>query len=790
MNNPIAFIRDISESTHIPPNIVNNVLDLMINQQCSVPFVARYRKEVIGGIDEVKIREIFDLHELHVETEQRRAFVLKTIKEMELLTPDLEKKINAATTLNQLEDLYAPYKAKKKTKGMLAKEKGLQPLADLLLSTELTLADLQKQYESVFVKTELGVPSFEEALNGAKDIIIELIAHNPELKEDFRKDFWNEALMTSTMKKEAKEIEDHHKYKDYFEYTEPIRDLKEKKATHRFMAIRRGMNEKVLSVNVTFDEVAALRKIERFYPLRNKDLMDLLQKCYERAYKNYIHPSLDLEIKTDLKKFADDHAIEIFKINLKNVLLAPYLGSKAVMGVDPGVRTGCKIAVIDQTGKYLIDTIIYPHPPQNFKTQSAQIMDALIHQFNIEYIAIGNGTYSRETLSFLEQFVSAVMTGKVKATLTSEAGASIYSTSDVARKEFPDKDPTVRSSISIARRFQDPLAELVKLDPKSIGVGQYQHDVNQAMLKKSLGSVVESCVNFVGVDLNTASASLLSYISGIGPSLSEKIVSFREDNGRFLNRMELKKVPRFSEKIFEQAAGFLRIYNGENPLDGTFIHPEQYDKLTTWAQKHKISMHDLVHNEEYIIKMQNDKTLEKELGSYTLSDIIKSLKSPCQDPRTEFQSTDFRKDLQDINDLKLNEWYPGIVTNIAQFGAFVDIGIKENGLLHISEICDHFVENALNELKVGQSVKVRITSVDFERRRISLSRKTVSTDAGLTTTHSARSESKPDFKHPHSSRDNAKRNQSQTQNSTPKRPSNDTPLKNKAFAGLKSFKVK
>lgn len=755
-----------AKETSINPRSVLSVLNLMITEQCTVPFVARYRKEVTGDMDEVQIRAIQESYENYLEREKRREYILDAIKKMEQMTPELEKKILAADTINQLEDLYAPFKAKKKSKGMLAKEAGLEPLSQIILTTKKSKVELKEEIKDQYNKPELKINSFEEAYAGAFDIIIEMIAHDSETKEILRADYWKDSLITSTKREKAEvEDKDYMKYKDYFEFSQRAFELKDPKASHRFLAMRRGMTSKALKVDVTYSEEAALGLLrKRFYSETTLGCIADLELAGKKAYVNYIHPSLDLEIKSELKKVSDETAIDVFGINLKNLLLQPYLGPKAVLGVDPGVRTGCKIVIIDHTGKLLGDCVIYPHEPQMKVKESGTILDAIIEQFKISHIAIGSGTYGRETLSFIQGNVKAVKDGKVNATLISEAGASVYSASDIAREEFPDKDPTVRGAVSIARRFQDPLAELVKIDPKSIGVGQYQHDVNQARLKKSLEGVVESCVNFVGVDLNTASAPLLSYISGIGPTLASNIVKFREKEGGLKNRTDILKVPRFSAKIFEQAAGFLRIYNGETALDATFIHPERYEVLSKWATKNKATLKDLVSNKEVIAKLSTDLNFKTEIGEFTFNDIVKALKAPSQDPRTEFKSFEYRKDISKITDLKIGEWYPGMVTNITQFGAFVDIGIKENGLLHVSQISDSFVENAMTALKVGQEVKVQVLEVDLDRKRISLTAKTGASPQGF---------SKPS-------------SQGKTQMS---KPMPEAKIKNNAFGGLKNFKV-
>jgi uncharacterized protein len=762
-----------AQETNINARSVLSVLNLLITEQSTVPFVARYRKEVTGGMDEVQIRAIHESYDNYIEREKRREYILEAIKKMELLTTDLEKKIKAADTINQLEDLYAPFKAKKKSKGMLAIEAGLQPLADIIFVTPKTKQQLKEEFGNKWNKPELKFTTFEEAYAGAFDIIIEMMAHDPETKEILRKDYWSDAVVKSTKRDKAEtEDKDWMKYKDYFEFSQRAIELKDPKAGHRFLAMRRGMTSKTLKVEIDFPEVGALGLLkQRFFSSANLGCFSDLELAAKKAYLNYIHPSLDLEIKSELKKVSDETAISVFGINLKSLLLQPYLGPKSVIGVDPGVRTGCKIVIVDNTGKFLADCVIYPHEPRMQVKESAAILDAIIEQFKVEHIAIGSGTYGRETLTFIQQNVKKVKDGSVNATLISEAGASVYSASDIARAEFPDKDPTVRGSISIARRFQDPLAELVKIDPKSIGVGQYQHDVNQARLKKSLEGVVESCVNFVGVDLNTASAPLLAYVSGIGPTLAQNVIKYREQNGGFKNRTEILKVPRFSAKIFEQAAGFLRIYNGEEPLDGTFIHPERYEVLSNWARKNSTQLKDLISNKDLIMKLEKDHDFKAEVGEFTFNDIVKSLKAPSQDPRTEFKSFEYRKDISKIRDLKIGEWYPGLVTNITQFGAFVDIGIKENGLLHVSQISDAFVENAMTALKVGQEIKVQVLEIDYDRGRISLTAK-----KGEQVNRSSAGASSGAPRH----------NQSiPKQNIAPKAPE----LKNNAFAGLKNLKL-
>lgn len=769
-----------TQKTGLNGSACQATLELLIKEECTIPFITRYRKEKTGGLDEVQIRAIQESYEEYLEREKRRASILESLKERELLTPELEKLILKAETINQLEDIYAPYKQKKKTKGMIAKEAGLEPLAQLFLTTKKKLVEISDEEIAPFLNPEHKITTREEAIAGASDIITEMMAHNVEVKETLRQDYWKSALLKSTLKKDGDKIKDAQKYKDYFDFEQRIAELNQAKNSHRYLAMRRGMTQKVLKVEVVYPEEAAIGLLERHF-ISDNDLgmKPELREMAKRAFNVYIHPSLDLEVKAELKKASDESAISVFGVNLRNLLLQPYLGPKSVLGIDPGVRTGLKLAVIDNTGKFIVDTVIYPHEPKNDKATSKKVLEAILDQFKVEYIAIGNGTYGRESLEFIENEVRQVKEGIVKATLISESGASIYSTSDIARKEFPDKDPTVRGAISIARRFQDPLAELVKIDSKSIGVGQYQHDVNQSRLKKALGGVVESCVNFVGVDLNTASAPLLSYVSGIGEGLAGNIVKFREDQGGLKTREELLKVPRFSKKVFEQAAGFLRIYNGPQPLDGTFIHPERYSLLSTWVKSQGKTLQDLVSDQELQLTLEKDQKLREEIGPFTHDDIMKSLKAPTQDPRTEFKSTEFRKDISKLTDLKIDQWYPGVVTNITQFGAFVDIGLKENGLLHVSQIADKFIENPLDELKVGQEVNVRILEVDLERGRISLSCKQVQ--------GSEKRPHKPQTSSP--GRGERKERPRSNQGGHQQKPGRQDPPRPSAFAALKGFKV-
>ncbi len=759
--------------TQISMNQVAATLNLLFNEDCTVPFITRYRKEATGGLDEEQIRAIQKSYEDYIEREKRRAYILETLEKMEVLTPEIKAKVLAADTLNQLEDIYAPFKSKKKTKGQLAADAGLTPLADLIREGKFSLEDLEKEADK-WINKEKKFGDWKEVLKGAQSIIMEEFSHDTEVKETLRNDYWKDAALVSSKREGAEEVKDWQKFKDYFEFSQPVSELKNPKAAHRFLAMRRGMTLKILKVEVSYpieNSVGLIQK--KYFPIEDSKTFDFMMKTAEKAVNTSIHPSLDLEVKGDLKKLSDESAIDVFGVNLKNLLLQPYLGAKTVLALDPGVRTGCKTVVVDSTGKLLFDTVIYPHEPQNDVKGSQTILERLIDHYNVEYVAIGNGTYGRETLHFVEEKVAQVKEDKVKATLVNESGASIYSASEIAKKEFPDKDATVRGAVSIARRFQDPLAELVKLDPKSIGVGQYQHDVNQSKLKKGLTGVVEDCVNFVGVDLNTASAPLLAYVSGIGETVAKNIVKMREELGGFNSREQLLKVSRFSQKVFEQSGGFLRIYGGEHPLDATFIHPERYEILEKWVKDTGHTLKDLIEDTDIIAKLEGDKNLRTEIGEYTHDDIVKALKAPSQDPRTEFKSTEFRKDIKTMSDLEPGQWYTGIVTNITQFGAFVDIGIKQNGLVHVSEMADRFVDNALEVLKVGQEVKARVIEVDEGRGRVALSLKT--------------GESVPKAARP-SGQSHSGNRQKSNQSGGGRQQSQK--LKNNAFASLANFKVK
>ena len=713
----------IAQDLQLSRHQVQSALELLVVQEGTIPFVARYRKDQTRGLDEVQLAQIINLYEAFCTLEKRREFILSTLTLSGRLTDELRQALNAAHNISELEDLYAPYKSKRKSKGELARELGLLPLANLILTHQGTWNIIHQRIEEQFISEQ--VPTAEIALEQAAFILWEMIAHHVPLKNALREHYWEAGELLSQVREklESSELKEAEKYRDYFDYREDLRSLQRAMASHRFLAMRRGWQNKILKLEVVFPPERAVKIVEHFFPCPSADSQTnaFFQHCWGKAWRLFLHPSLDLEIKTQLKNCADETAIATFCNNLKDLLLAPYLGNKRVLAIDPGVRSGLKVVVISETGELLLDTVVYPFSPQNDRAGSLQKLEQIITKFAIEYLVIGNGTYGRESLTLVEE-LPLVASGKIKALLISEAGASVYSTSDLARSEFPDKDPTVRGAISIGRRFQDPLADLVKIDAKSIGVGQYQHDVNPGKLKKSLEQVVENCVNHVGVDLNTASAPLLAYVSGIGPGLAQQIVNFRQIHGAFTSRQQLNQVPRFTGKNFLLAAGFLRIYHGTNPLDATFIHPENYPLLEQWVLKQNTTLEKI---QDLAQELAQDQHLQQQVGELALTDIVRSLCAPRQDPRTEFKPIAFRQDIKSLKDLKLLQWYPGVVTNITNFGLFVDIGIKENGLLHLSELPERQItgENLFQFYKVGQELKVKVIRIDQERGRVSLSAK-------------------------------------------------------------------
>ena len=677
----------------------------------TVPFIARYRKEATGSLDEVFITKISDRIEQLKELDKRREAILKSITEQGKLTPELEKKINEAETMSVLEDIYLPYKPKRKTRASMAREKGLEPLADTILKqTNLDIISEARKY----IDAEKGVTNEEEALQGARDIIAEMITEDAEIRQKVRKLFMSEGILKSKVIKGKEEAA--AKYKDYFEWEEPIAKV----ASHRLLAMRRGEKEMFLSLDISPNEEDALLIIEKVYLKGPNAASEQVEMAIKDAYKRLLKPSIETEVRIETKKKADLEAINVFKDNLKQLLLSAPLGAKNVLGIDPGFRTGCKVVCLDKQGKLLHHEAIFPNEPQKNTMKSAAAIHDLCKKYQIEAIAIGNGTAARETESFVK---SIGLPKEVLILMVNESGASIYSASDTAREEFPDQDLTVRGSVSIGRRLMDPLAELVKIDPKSIGVGQYQHDVDQGALKQGLDDVVISCVNAVGVEVNTASKELLSYVSGLGPALAKNIVEFRNENGPFKSRAALKKVPRMGEMVFEQAAGFLRIKDAKNPLDNSAVHPESYGIVEAMARDIKAGIDTLIADKNLRKSIKIENYISDTVGLPTLKDILEELEKPGRDPRETFEVMEFDDSVHTMEDLKVGMVLNGIITNVTNFGAFVDVGVHQDGLVHTSHLTDHYVANPADVVKVQQKVKVTVVSVDIERKRISLSMK-------------------------------------------------------------------
>lgn len=699
----------------LPARSIEAVIGLL-NQGNTIPFIARYRKEATGNLDEVQIRNIQERLHYLLELEERRAAILKSIDSQGKLTDDLKAQILACETKNLLEDLYLPYKPKRRTRAMIAKEKGLEPLA--LLIYEQPLHGTPLDAAEPYMNSELGVATAEEALSGARDILAEMIAENAEIRATIRSIFANEGVIVSKVI-EGKDKEP-TKFEQYYNYQEKVSKI----PSHRYLAIRRGEKEEILEFQIVVDNEQTLKEITEKTPYNKRSpFSEQLSLAIEDGYKRLIAPSIETDIRVDLKLEADKAAVQVFADNLRNLLLSSPLGSKSVLGIDPGIRTGCKCVAIDQTGKYLDTATIYPFQSEKAILESKKILLHFIKCYQPFAIAIGNGTAGRETEAFVRQVLAESKLTDIIAISVNESGASVYSASDIAREEFPDLDVTVRGAISIARRLQDPLAELVKIDPKAIGVGQYQHDVYQPMLQEKLNDVVESSVNYVGVELNTASAPLLSYVAGIGPSLAAKIVKHREQNGAFRSRKELLKVSGFGPKTFEQAAGFIRIRDAEHPLDSSAVHPERYALVEIIAKDQGLTVEELMKNHALIKAIDYKKYVNETVGMPTLLDICAELQKPGRDPRATFERPAFRDDVTSIKDLKQGMRLEGIVTNVTAFGAFVDIGVHQDGLVHISELTDRYVKDASEVVQVGDKIKVEVLSVDPERKRISLSAK-------------------------------------------------------------------
>ncbi|MRR34437.1 RNA-binding transcriptional accessory protein [bacterium] len=702
----------ITEESGLKPFQVENTVTLL-REGGTVPFIARYRKERTGELDEVEIRAVEERFCYFTELEERKLTVLKSIEEQQKLTPELAARIDSSRLKTELEDLYLPFKPKRRTKATIARERGLEPLADLIAAQNLT-AGTPEDEALPFVAPEREVPDAAAALAGAGHILAERIAEDADLRAFVRRLTAEQGMMASRVASDKKDSVT--KFEMYYDYQEPLRDI----PSHRMLAMRRGEKEEVLFLTIIapVEEIISGLKTRI---VRGKSIFaSLLEGAVEDAYKRLMAPSIEVELRLEAKQKADEAAIRVFADNLRNLLLAPPAGGKRVLGVDPGLRTGCKLAAVDATGRFLEHVTIYPHTGEGKAIAARKELLRLIDGHACGMIAVGNGTAGRET----EQFVRDALSGagmNLPVVMVSEAGASVYSASEIAREEFPELDLTVRGAISIARRLQDPLAELVKIDPKSIGVGQYQHDVNQVQLKKSLDAVVESCVNYVGVDLNTASWALLSYVSGLGPSLAKAVVRHRDENGPFADRAALMAVPRFGAKAFEQSAGFLRIREGSNPLDNTAVHPERYPLVETMAADLSVSLPDLAADPSLATRINLSRYVTEAVGLPTLRDILEELKKPGRDPRREFEAAAFRDDVREIADLKEGMVLQGVVTNVTAFGAFVDVGVHQDGLVHVSHLADRFIKDPNEAVSAGQIVKVKVLAVDTERKRISLS---------------------------------------------------------------------
>lgn len=705
------FSQMIAAELKLPAHRIANTLKLL-QGGATIPFISRYRKEATGGLDEVQIGDIQTRYEKLCELSKRKETVLSTIEEQGKLTPELKARISACWNATELEDIYLPFKPKRKTRAEAARAKGLEPLALLLMmQKENNLAAKVRNFVKGEVKDE------EDALKGARDILAEQISEDERSRNLMRNQFQRQAIIQSKVVKGKETEEASAKYRDYFDFSEPLK----KCSSHRLLALRRGESEGVLKVTIfPEDEDMCNERLQRLFVRANNECAHQVEEALTDAYKRLLKPAIETEFAALSKDKADEEAIRVFAENLRQLLLAPPLGQKRVMGIDPGFRTGCKVVCLDAQGTLLHNEAIYPHPPKSEYAQAARKIVKLVEQYKIEAIAIGNGTASRET----EQFVTSQRYDReVQVFVVSEDGASIYSASKTAREEFPDYDVTVRGAVSIGRRLMDPLAELVKIDAKSIGVGQYQHDVDQTKLKASLDQTVESCVNLVGVNVNTASKHLLTYVSGLGPTLAQNIVDYRTENGPFESRRQLLKVPRMGAKAYEQCAGFLRIPQAKNPLDNSAVHPESYPIVEQMAKDLNCTVADLIKDKELRSKIDLKKYVTDTVGLPTLTDILQELDKPGRDPRQKIQVFEFDKNVRNLDDLQEGMELPGIVTNITNFGCFVDIGIKENGLVHVSQLADRFVSNPADVVRIHQHVRVKVMSIDHERKRIQLTMK-------------------------------------------------------------------
>ena len=744
------FASLIAQQLNLQERAVDNTLALL-DEGCTIPFISRYRKERTGGLDEVQIAAISTQYERFKEIQKRKETVLKTITDLDKLTPELEKRITDCWDATELEDIYLPYKPKRRTRAQVAREQGLEPLAKILLlqrerdpehaaSRFIVSGDSRKSG----ISGSSGPSSIEEALKGAQDIIAEMVSEDERSRQQLRGAFRRQAMITSKVVKAKADTDEAAKYSDYFDWEEPLKRC----SSHRLLAMRRGESEGILRISISPDDDECIERLKRnwvltntHHPTPNTPCACLVAEAVEDGYKRLLKPSIETEFAALSKEKADEEAIRVFAENLRQLLLGAPLGQKRVMGVDPGFRTGCKVVCLDAQGNLLHHEAIFPHPPINKRMESAMAIQKMLKKYQIEAISIGNGTASRET----NDFIRDVLAGRYDVSLSgksgqprisgntspqvftvSEDGASVYSASKIARDEFPDEDVTVRGAVSIGRRLMDPLAELVKIDPKSIGVGQYQHDVDQTKLKNSLDQTVESCVNNVGVNLNTASQHLLMYVSGLGPTLAKNIVDYRKENGAFTSRTQLKKVPRLGPAAFQQCAGFLRIPGAKNPLDNSAVHPESYDIVEQMAKDQSCTVSDLINNKEKREAIDIKRYVTAEVGIPTLTDILKELEKPGRDPREQIEEFEFDSRVNTIDDLIEGMELPGIVTNITNFGAFVDIGVHQDGLVHISQMTNRRIAHPTDVVKLHQHIRVRVIEVDRRRNRISLSMKGLS----------------------------------------------------------------
>ncbi len=706
-----THIAKISSELSLKPNQVAATAELL-DGGATVPFISRYRKEATGSLDEVAVTAVRDRLNQLKELDDRREAIIKSLEERELLTDELKKRITQAETMTVLEDIYLPFRPKRRTRATIAKEKGLEPLAELILAQDRAADPAAEAL--AFIYESKGVGSVEEALAGARDIIAEWINEDQKTRGRMRRLFFQQgAFRTSVVKGKQ---EEGSKYQDYFDWTEPVA----KAPSHRILAMRRGAKEGFLKLQVNAPEEQALRILEELFVKGHSACSKQVKEAVHDGYKRLLSPSMETEVLAATKERADGEAIKVFADNLRELLLAPPLGGKNVLAIDPGFRTGCKVVCLDRQGQLKCSDVVYPHQGDRMAASGALKIESLCEQYGIEAVAIGNGTASRETESFIR---SIKLDGKIPVVMVNESGASVYSASKVAREEFPDQDVTVRGAVSIGRRLMDPLAELVKIDPKSIGVGQYQHDVDQSMLKQSLDDVVTSCVNSVGVEVNTASKQLLTYVSGLGPQLAQNIVKYRSENGPFESRQQLKKVPRLGAKAFEQAAGFLRIRDASNPLDASAVHPESYHIVDSMAADAGGSVSQLMSDGSLRAKIRLEDYVTEAVGLPTLKDIMQELAKPGRDPRKQFEVFSFADGVEKIEDVEVGMRLPGIVTNVAAFGAFVDVGVHQDGLVHISQLADRYVKDPGEIVKVQQKVMVTVLDVDIARKRISLSMK-------------------------------------------------------------------